>query len=249
MNDRNGFYFKWGLLLVVLSAATYGIHFFIFRDAHHLGIFLVSDIAFVFLEVLLVTLIIHRLIEAEEKTMRSEKLFMVIGAFFREIGNTLLHICVEGDPKVDELQKKLLFNVDVSEKELIELAKEFSEFHQTVNIKNINLQDLRRFLMDSRTMQLRLVENPVILEHEHFSDLLRAVYHLTEELLARADLRNLPDSDLDHLKTDIERAYEQLIKEWFTYIIHLHQEYPYLFSFIARMNPFKHNASPVIENR
>ena len=47
--------------LLVLSAALYLLHFSIFRDAHHIAIYLLGDIAFLPLEVLLVTVIIHRL--------------------------------------------------------------------------------------------------------------------------------------------------------------------------------------------
>ena len=53
---------KWykifGLLLVVISATIYFIHYLIFDDAHHIFIYLLGDIAFVPIEVLLVTLIL-----------------------------------------------------------------------------------------------------------------------------------------------------------------------------------------------
>jgi len=46
-----------GLFLVVLSIIFYLIHYAIFRDSHHIFIYLIGDIAFVFIEVLMVTLI------------------------------------------------------------------------------------------------------------------------------------------------------------------------------------------------
>jgi hypothetical protein len=67
-----------GIGLVVLSAVVYLIHYLIFRDAHHIFIFLVEDIAFVFIEVLLVTLIIHELLSQREKRARIEKLKFVM---------------------------------------------------------------------------------------------------------------------------------------------------------------------------
>jgi hypothetical protein len=45
-----------GLALVALSTLFYFIHFLIFRDAHHIFIYMVGDIAFVPVEVLLVSL-------------------------------------------------------------------------------------------------------------------------------------------------------------------------------------------------
>ena len=76
--------------LVVLSTLVYVIHFAIFRDVHHIFIYLVGDIAFVPIEVLLVTVIIHRLLGQREKRALLNKLNMVIGAFFSEVGTELL---------------------------------------------------------------------------------------------------------------------------------------------------------------
>ena len=62
---------KWqvflGLILIALSTLVYLVHFFIFRDAHHIFIYLIGDIAFVFFEVLLVTLVLHQLLHYREK--------------------------------------------------------------------------------------------------------------------------------------------------------------------------------------
>lgn len=50
-----------------------------------------------------------------------------------------------------------------------------------------------------------------------FSDLLRAVFHLTEELTARTDLAALPETDIAHLVSDTERAYVLMVHEWLDY--------------------------------
>ncbi|MFH1415664.1 MAG: hypothetical protein ABIH89_06235 [Elusimicrobiota bacterium] len=64
-------YFSWqvilGITLVLLSVLMYGLHFIIFKDMHHIVIYLLGDVAFVPVEVLLVTLIIHRLLTKGEK--------------------------------------------------------------------------------------------------------------------------------------------------------------------------------------
>lgn len=70
-----------------------------------------------------------------------------------------------------------------------------------------------------------------------------AVFHLTEELEARADLAHLPASDREHLAGDVRRAYVILISEWLRYMKHLKKEYPYLFSLAVRTNPFDEHAS------
>ena len=97
-----------GLYLVGLSAVLYAIHYAIFHDSHHIFVFLVEDIAFVPIEVLLVTLIIHRLLSSREKRAMLEKLNMVIGTFFSEVGTELLRRLSDVDLNSDENRAKLI---------------------------------------------------------------------------------------------------------------------------------------------
>lgn len=53
--------------LIGLSVVFYGIHYLIFRDTHHIFIYLIGDIAFLFVDVLIVTLALHRLLAYREK--------------------------------------------------------------------------------------------------------------------------------------------------------------------------------------
>jgi hypothetical protein len=90
---------------------------------------------------------------------------------------------------------------------------------------------------------VRLLENPLLLEHESFTDLLWAVFHLTEELDSRDSLEGLPGIDMEHLAGDAARAYERLTGQWLSYMEHLKKAYPYLFSLALRLNPFDPEAS------
>src|SRR5262249_55930524 len=101
---------------------------------------------------------------------------------------------------------------------------------------------LRDFLVGKREFLLTLMENPNLLEHEEFTDLLWAVFHLLEELQARKELAALPHTDLDHLTGDIRRVYCHLVIAWITYLHHLKTDYPYLFSLAVRTNPLNPSA-------
>ncbi len=100
--------------------------------------------------------------------------------------------------------------------------------------------------MQKRQFLLSLLEKTILLEHEHFTDLLWAVFHLTEELLARDTFCDLPRADHNHLSGDVKRAYHNLIVQWVLYMEHLHNAYPYLFSLAVRTNPFCLNRGAVI---
>ena len=93
---------------------------------------------------------------------------------------------------------------------------------------------------------MRLMENPNLLEHERFTGLLLAVFHLTDELIRRQDFDTLPATDLAHLGGDAQRAYDQLIVDWVIYLEYLQKSYPYLFSLAIRDNPLDQTANPIV---
>ena len=235
-----------GLALIVLSAVFYLLHYILFRDPHHIFIFMIGDVAFVFFEVLLVTLIIHRLLSEREKRAMLEKLNMIIGVFFSEVGTRLLAFLSDFDPKLDNIREELIVTADWSEQEFSNVSKRLRSYDYTVDTQTVRLEDLHDFLVAKRDFLLRLLENPNLLEHESFTELLRAVFHLTEELEAREDVCHLPSTDCDHLSNDINRVYSLLVHQWLDYMKYLKENYPYLFSFTMRTNPFDKQASPIV---
>ncbi len=236
-----------GISLILLSALFYLIHYVIFRDPHHIFIYMVGDIAFVFVEVLLVTLIIHRLLSERERRTKLEKLNMVIGAFFSEVGTELIKSFSDWDPQLEQIRKELMVTADWTGQDFLAVKTKLNSYVYGVAMERVGLESLRDFLGEKRNFQLRLLENPNLLEHESFTALLRAVLHLTEELAHRQDMRQLPDSDREHLAGDINRAYVLLVDSWLEYMRYLKDNYPYLFSLAMRINPFDQRASAVVQ--
>jgi hypothetical protein len=236
-----------GLSLVALSAFFYFIHYAVFRDVHHILIYLVGDVAFVPIEVLLVTLIIHRLLSAREKRSMLEKLNMVIGAFFSEIGTDLLKQLAGFDPDSDRIRETLIVSDSWSDQKFSSISKRIKGYNYGIETQKDDLENLKSFLVEKRSFLLGLLENPNLLEHDSFTDLLWAVFHLMEELSYRRDVKRLPDTDYEHLGGDIKRAYVALTSEWLEYMAHLKNNYPYLFSLAVRTNPFDLNASPEVK--
>jgi hypothetical protein len=235
-----------GLVLIIVSLIVYLIHYAIFRDAYHIFIYGIGDIAFVFVEVLLVTLIIHELLSLRAKRAIMEKLNMVIGAFFSEVGTRLLKSFSDLDPDSEALREHFVAADDWSQRELSAVRNRLKDYGYTLEPKQENYEELQSFLVARRNFMLRLLENPNLLEHESFADLLWAVFHLTEELAYREDVGDLPASDYAHLTADMQRVYGLLTSEWLAYMKHLRDNYPYLFSLAMRTNPFDPDATAVV---
>jgi hypothetical protein len=243
---RFGWQILLGLSFILLSAIFYLIHYTIFRDSHHIFLYLIGDIAFLPIQVLLVTLIIDQLLSAREKRAMLKKMNMVIGAFFSEVGTQLLRFFYDFASHEDQIRKDLFANNDWSNKTFSNINKHLKSYDYRIESQKGDLEGLKNSLLEKRDFLLGLLENPNLLEHESFTELLWAVFHLTEELASRIDLKQLPETDYKHLSGDIKRAYILLISEWLAYMKHLRDNYPYLFSLAARMNPFDPQASPIV---
>ncbi len=232
-----------GVLLVLLSVLFYTLHYAFFRDVHHIFIYLVGDVAFVFIEVLLVTLIIHQVLSERERRSLLKKLNMVIGAFFSEVGTRLLEYFRGFETDAGKLGSELAVDGKWSAEHFAGIAEVLKSREYRIDSRAGDLGGLRSFLVEKRGFLLRLLENPNLLEHELFTELLWAVFHLAEELSHRARVDGLPETDYKHLTGDITRAYTLLVREWLSHMEHLKSDYPYLFSLAVRTNPFDPEAS------
>ena len=182
-----------------------------------------------------------------EMLQRLEKLNMVIGAFYSEVGNRLLVDFSNYDPALEDVRQDLLAATKCPDEEFQRIGTTLRKHEYAVDMERVDLGHLRGVLSGKRGFMLRLVENPTLLEHETFTELLMAVFHLTEELLHREKLGHLPESDMVHIAGDIRRVYGMLVKQWLDYMRYLKTNYPYLFSLAMRTNPFDREATPVVK--
>jgi hypothetical protein len=234
---------KWSVLLGICLLSTsfliYTLHYKIFGDLHFILFRGLANLAFVPIQGLVVTLIIAELFVIMSRRSKMQKMNMVIGAFFSELGTELLRFLYIADPRAMELRQTVEASSDLSAKELKALLRKLENYPFKVRLERSNLIPLRKLLTSRRGFMVRLLENPSLLENENFTDMLWAVFHMTEELDARENLENVPDSDLDHMLGDTARSYRNLFREWLSYMRHLHDNYPFLYSFAMRTSPIE----------
>jgi voltage-gated potassium channel len=186
------------------------------------------------------------MLDRRGEKLRAQKLNMVTGLFFSEIGNRLLADFSTCDSQLDTAEKALIVTGEWSEKDFSAASQRLEDYDYSIDLEKIDLERLRSFLGTQKDLLLRLLENPVLLEHESFTELLRAIFHLKDELIHRKDLADLPSSDMAHLAGDARRVYTLLLRHWLEYMKHLKENYPYLFSLAMRTNPFDHTATPTV---
>lgn len=237
---------KIALILSGLTVVLTLLHIALFNDARTLFFYLALDIVFVPVQVLLVSIVIEQLLSERETQVKRRKLNMVIGAFMGVLGTKLLgdidRICVDSPPFTRALDVSGAWKKNDYRQAQRHVAASHLAFAPSVG----DLEALRTLLRQQRDFVLGLLQNANTLEHEAFSDLLLAVSHLTEELECRDAFAGLPESDLSHLRGDIQRAYGLLVQQWLSYMQHLQSDYPYIFSLSVRTSPFNPAASAVV---
>lgn len=243
MSEKKRF-LRAGIFLILLSVALHGLHYAIFRDFHHLMVYLLGDIAFIPLEVFFVTLVIDQLLERREKEKRMKKMHMLIGLYYQELGFNLLRLMVFADQNRADFQGPCCIGQDWKTKDFRNLEKWLSERKLTVDPENLDYDALYSMLHAQKGLMINLISNPTLLEHENFSELLIAVNHLQDEMALRARLKEAPNykPDYKHWKTDIERVYTLSAIQWIRYIEHLKADYPFLYNAARLTNPFEESA-------
>lgn len=226
------------LSLLCLSAAIYLIQFLLFRRLDDTRFYFLQDLAFVPISVLLVTLGLNTVIVYRERREKLERVSIVVNEFFSETGTELIRALLPYIGNLAELAPRLQLNANWREPQFREAAAFLARSPVTVAAGDYDLLGLLTILRLKKDQILRLFENANLMEHDRFTDMLWAVYHVYDELRSRESLQDLPGNDLRHLAGDIQRASQLLISEWIDSMRLLQARYPYLFSLAVRKNVF-----------
>lgn len=229
-------------LMLLLSIVLYGVEYVLYGHPREIGFGFLGNLAFLPIYVLFVTLMIERVLKEREKEALRQKMNMVIGVFFSEMGNPLLKDGYRFLVQKETFTEQVLITADWGAADFKRLERFFTAGELQMESRLCSLAELKEFLVARRNFMLGLLENPNLLEHDGFTDLLWAVFHLLEELQARQALIGLPEADMDHLSGDLRRAYTHLLKQWVIYLRHLKSDYPYLYSLAVRNNPLNPHA-------
>lgn len=240
---------RWQIRLVltfsVITVGLYAVRWTLFPGAqmhNEMWRFLIGDIAFLFLQILIVTIVIEELIQQSRREELQQKLNMVIGAFFAEAGTDLLGLISQSDARMAEIRTDLIPSPKWTPEHYARARRAFSTHEGAISATPEFLAALRDRLASERSYLLGLITNQALLEHGSFTDLLWATTHVSEELDARKSLEDLPATDVAHLIVDIRRVFGALGSEWLRYMEHLQGNYPHLFSLAVRTNPLDPNA-------
>lgn len=223
-------YFIISIILVVLSAIMFLIHYLVFGQAVNTAYYSLMNLCFIPINSLVVTIILESLIDYKAKQERMEKLNMLVGIFFTEVGSKLMHLIISADNNAK--------NYIVSFEDLSKVKSQIDKHDYKINMDDINIEAIKSVLVQNSNLFINLISNENILQHEIFTDLIMSVIHLRDEIIF---MENDIHGELDkrHLENDIIRVYKNITIQWVHYLEYLNKFYPFLYNNAIRVNPFK----------
>lgn len=229
------------VVMIVIAISIYIAQIVLFNTPDQTIFYLLQDLAFLPISVILISYILEKYLKNKEKEEKFKKLQIVVSAFYSEVGTTLIRKISLFDNMLPLFKEKVDLSHALDNKEKKILLNQIMSFNYDMDLEKSDLEELKLFLISKKSYITRMFENPNMLEHSRFLDMLWSVFHLLDELENRDDLKSLPDNDKEHLINDFKRAYPLLIYEWIEYMTYLKKEYPYLYSLAIRKIPFGDN--------
>lgn len=113
---------------------------------------------------------------------------MLIGSFFSEVGHELLEQLNRTHQLDHKDRAQFKIGKGWTDKDFDRVMLAVKSMDHRLQITPDVLEDIHRLLHPKRQFMLMLLGNPNLLEHEPFTDLLWAVFHLMEELSRRDGL-------------------------------------------------------------
>ncbi|MCQ2961254.1 MAG: hypothetical protein MJ235_02775 [archaeon] len=241
-NERN-WKIKFAIIMFILAVVIFLARYLIFGDGEEIIAYLWKHIGFIPIDILIVAFLLEGIMGKKEHEAILEKIDMLMGTFFSEIGNDLIaELSKVNANKINTENLKDIRNWDDKyyDNKMKELKANGVDFKADIPKEDREefLNSIHSILVEKREFLVNLINNPNLLEKDEFSSLLLALLHLEEELSRRGEFSDINDADFNHLNGDMKRVYSKLVYEWVYYLKYLNKYYPYMISLAIRTNPF-----------
>ncbi|CEN82602.1 hypothetical protein [Paraclostridium sordellii] len=224
------YYFVISFILIALSAVMFLIHYLVFGQALNTAYYSLMNLCFIPINSLVVTIILEKFIDYRAKKDRIEKINMLVGIFFTEVGGKLMHLIIDSDKDA----KNYITNFE----DLNNIKKCLNEYDYKVDMNNIDLCSIKNILLENNNLFVTLISNENVFQHQIFTDLLMSVVHLRDEIIFMEKDDSL-ELNINHLENDVIRVYKNISIQWISYLEYLNKSYPFLYNNAIRVNPFK----------
>ncbi|WP_314923949.1 hypothetical protein [Mogibacterium diversum] len=209
-------------VLLVISACIYGMQIFIFKDVRNTEFYIFQDMAFIPISIAITTVVVGELLDINNKRDSRQKTRMLTSTFFSDIGFELMSMLA----LISNIDEELLYTINTPELPGSDKIAAIKSSGLTVNADMGIYTIISDVIIASKTDILILSSNPMLYDHEYFSDLLWELLHLMDEFRLRGDYVKLTPNDLTELNSDFAQVLELLLINWVVNAKYLKETYP-----------------------
>ncbi|WP_281522512.1 hypothetical protein [Mogibacterium timidum] len=214
--------------LVLISASIYGLQILIFHDVRNTEFYIFQDMAFIPISIAITTIVVGEILDVTNKRDSRRKTRMLTSTFFSDLGFELMSMLALVS-NIDDATLHAINCEEVSVSDKINTIKAFDfKINADLAIYNI-ISDL---IVSSKTDILIISSNPMLYDHEYFSDLLLDLFHLLDEFRLRGDYIKLTREDLLHFNEDFAQIFELLLINWVINAKYLKETYPHFYKVV-----------------
>ena len=209
-------------VLLAISACIYGMQILIFKDVRNTEFYIFQDMAFIPISIAITTVVVGELLDINNKRDSRQKTRMLTSTFFSDIGFELMSMLA----LVSNIDEELLHTINDTELFDSDKITAIKNSGLTVNADMGIYTIISDVIIASKTDILILSSNPMLYDHEYFSDLLWELLHLMDEFRLRGDYVKLTPNDLTELNSDFAQVLELLLINWVVNAKYLKETYP-----------------------
>ncbi len=210
------------LLFIGLSICIYILQILLFKEPRTTAFYIFQDMAFLPFTIAIATIAVGEYMSEKEKRERLEKIRMLTSTFFSEMGAKLLFTMYQSCESNVSLEE-WLEDESVSFEDLKERIRPCS-FHIQMSEELYN--EVCTTIMDKQTGLLVISANPLLLEHEDFTNMLWGIFHLMDEFRLRGEYHQLSKSDISHFESDFSNLFHDILINWVSNVEYMKAEYP-----------------------
>lgn len=209
-------------VLLAISACIYGMQIFIFKDVRNTEFYIFQDMAFIPISIAITTVVVGELLDINNKRDSRKKTRMLTSTFFSDIGFELMSMLA----LISNIDEELLYTINAPEIPESDKITAIKNSGLTVNANMGMYTVISDIIIASKTDILILSSNPMLYDHECFSDLLWELLHLMDEFRLRGNYVKLTPDDLTELNSDFAQVLELLLINWVVNAKYLKETYP-----------------------
>ena len=214
------------IILLILSIIIYSIQILLFDDPRTTFFYILQDLAFMPITIAFATLMVGEVLNWREKNERKEKTRMLTSTFFTEIGAILAHYTLSMTQEDDFLHLVARNGGNIDNMTADEIIQKLEHHKIKVKLNKEGYEKARNLILSNQTNLLVISSNPLILEHEYFTEMLWGVFHLIDEFRLRGEWDVLSKTDIAHLNVDFAKVLRLMLINWIGNSEYLAKNYP-----------------------